>query len=141
MILCHEPLPEHKRGGGFFKCHCFPAVQGSGEVHTVPPPLSVSHCPSYPLRAALLLLLPLTPPSLSPGRQAHLTPGPLHVLVPLPGALHPRNPWPLPFFRFFFFLLKCHLSHEVFLPHDLSLCFAFFFSFALNTNGTHCICY
>lgn len=45
-----------------------------------------------------------------------------------------------PFFRFFF-LLKCHLSCEIFLPHDLSLCFAFFFSFAFNTNGTHCICY
>lgn len=109
-----------------------------------------SHCPPTAVCLPLSFLPPESSIAFTPAPHPALsfsrTPGTPHARAsaragPSARSAPPQKSMAPTLLQVFFFLLKCHLSHEVFLPHDLSLCFAFFFSFALNTNGTHCICY
>lgn len=67
VVLCSKPFSGHNRAGVFFNYHCFPGVQGSGEVHAAPPFVEVCiflmHC-CLPLSQRAVLHSPQPPAAL-----------------------------------------------------------------------------
>lgn len=86
-----QSLPEHNSGGGGgFNCHCFPEVQGLREVHIVHPFVEAN---IFLMPCCLSLTVLLSPAWLSvSSTPGIIPPGSLHLLIPLPRVLHPKDP-------------------------------------------------
>lgn len=96
-----SPFPEHKRRwGGFLNQHCFQKYRAQGKFTIVY--LLGKTCTSLPSllpqSSAALTTCPPGPGlgsfTCTPGA---LTPGPLHLLLPLPAVLHPSDTQRPPF--------------------------------------------